>query len=165
VIAFSGIASKLTRLVAQGWLKCDGSPVSRNQYPTLFTAIGTTYGGDGNPNFNLPDLRGFFLRGVNEGTGRDPDASQRLKQGQHPPAPPLGDNVGSWQSGQLVSHQHNWNHFFHVISYGGSDIAVHQPPDSDHLQSHPAQATNDDGGNETRPKNVYVYYLIATGAG
>jgi len=42
-----------------GYLFCNGSPVSRATYPNLFSAIGTTYGaGDGRTTFNLPDLRG-----------------------------------------------------------------------------------------------------------
>lgn len=41
------------------WLICDGSAVSRSLYPSLFAAVGTTYGaGDGSTTFNLPDLRG-----------------------------------------------------------------------------------------------------------
>ena len=47
-----------------GWLKCDGSPISRSTYPGLFAVIGTIYGaGDGSTTFNLPDLRGEFIRG------------------------------------------------------------------------------------------------------
>jgi len=48
----------------QGWLKCDGSAVSRTTYSTLFGVIGTTYGaGDQSTTFNLPDLRNEFIRG------------------------------------------------------------------------------------------------------
>jgi microcystin-dependent protein len=41
-----------------GWMFCDGSilPISENE--TLFQLIGTTYGGDGQVTFGLPDLRG-----------------------------------------------------------------------------------------------------------
>lgn len=47
-----------------GWLTCDGSAVSRASYAALFAVIGTTWGvGDGSTTFNLPDLRGQFLRG------------------------------------------------------------------------------------------------------
>lgn len=48
-----------------GTLYCDGSAVSRTTYAELFSAIGTTYGaGDGSTTFNLPDLRGQFVRGT-----------------------------------------------------------------------------------------------------
>lgn len=47
-----------------GWLVCDGRELSRGQYPDLFAAIGTRYGaGDGLTTFNIPDLRGQFVRG------------------------------------------------------------------------------------------------------
>lgn len=51
--------------IPDGYLLCDGSAVSRTAYPELFAAIGTVWGeGDGSSTFNVPDLRGFFLRGV-----------------------------------------------------------------------------------------------------
>lgn len=47
-----------------GWLAADGTAVSRTTYASLFSAIGTTHGtGDGSTTFNLPDLRGIFVRG------------------------------------------------------------------------------------------------------
>jgi microcystin-dependent protein len=41
-----------------GWMFCDGQPLSISQYSTLFNLIGTTYGGNGTTTFNLPDLQG-----------------------------------------------------------------------------------------------------------
>jgi len=47
-----------------GWLECDGRPVDRTLHADLFAAIGTTFGvGNGSTTFNLPDLRGEFVRG------------------------------------------------------------------------------------------------------
>lgn len=47
-----------------GWALCDGSPVSRTTYATLFAALGVTYGaGDGTTTFNLPNLLGRFVQG------------------------------------------------------------------------------------------------------
>lgn len=55
-----------------GWLKCNGGAVSRTTYSALFAAIGTTFGvGDGSTTFNVPDLRGEFLRGLDDGRGID----------------------------------------------------------------------------------------------
>jgi microcystin-dependent protein len=55
-----------------GYLLCNGAAVSRNIYARLFNAIGTTYGvGDGFFTFNLPDLRGEFIRGWDNGRGVD----------------------------------------------------------------------------------------------
>jgi len=56
-----------------GWLKCDGSAISRSTYSDLFSAIGTSFGvGDGSTTFNLPDLSGRIPVGV--GTGTDDNA-------------------------------------------------------------------------------------------
>lgn len=41
-----------------GWLKCDGSILPISEYEVLFQLIGTTYGGNGQETFALPDLRG-----------------------------------------------------------------------------------------------------------
>jgi microcystin-dependent protein len=47
-----------------GFLKANGAAISRTTYANLFTAIGTTFGvGDGSTTFNVPDLRGYFVRG------------------------------------------------------------------------------------------------------
>jgi phage-related tail fiber protein len=66
-IAYVGMNSTPT-----GWLKANGAAVSRTTYAALFSAIGTTYGtGDGSTTFNLPDLRGEFPRGFDDGRGVD----------------------------------------------------------------------------------------------
>lgn len=71
-----------------GWLECNGSIVSRSVYPDLFGAIGTRYGaGDGSTTFNLPDLRGEFIRGWDNGKGIDP-----------------GRELGSNQEGTSLKH-------------------------------------------------------------
>jgi microcystin-dependent protein len=50
--------------VPQGWFQCNGAAISRTTYVDLFNAIGTVYGtGDGSSTFNVPDLRGQFIRG------------------------------------------------------------------------------------------------------
>lgn len=55
-----------------GWLLCNGAQVSRTTYSDLFAAIGTTFGaGNGSSTFNVPDLRGEFLRGWDGGRGVD----------------------------------------------------------------------------------------------
>ena len=55
-----------------GWLECNGSAVSRTTYSDLFSAVGTSHGtGDGSSTFNVPDLRGEFIRGFDNGKGTD----------------------------------------------------------------------------------------------
>jgi microcystin-dependent protein len=57
VTAFAGSAAPA------GWILCDGRSVSKDTYPALFAVIGTTFGGDGLPNFQVPDLRGRDIIG------------------------------------------------------------------------------------------------------
>lgn len=55
-----------------GYLKANGALVSRTTYAALFASIGTVFGvGDGSTTFALPDLRGEFLRGWDDGRGID----------------------------------------------------------------------------------------------
>jgi microcystin-dependent protein len=86
-----------------GYMVCDGSAVSRTTYAELFALLGTTYGaGDGTTTFNLPDYRGKFLRGHDDGAGNDPDAATRQDRGDGT----VGDNVGTLQDGDMASHLH-----------------------------------------------------------
>jgi microcystin-dependent protein len=52
-----------------GWLFCDGSTLPISEYETLFQLIGTTYGGDGESTFDIPDLRGRVP--IHQGTGSE----------------------------------------------------------------------------------------------
>src|SRR4051794_5716987 len=52
-----------------GWAICDGQVMAISQNDTLFTLIGTTYGGDGQETFNLPDLRGRLPIHAGQGPG------------------------------------------------------------------------------------------------
>jgi microcystin-dependent protein len=54
-----------------GWHFCDGSPMPISENETLFQLIGTTYGGDGQETFNLPNLAGRIpvCAGTNPATG------------------------------------------------------------------------------------------------
>jgi microcystin-dependent protein len=53
----------------EGWALCNGATLSIQQYATLFTLIGTTYGGNGTTTFALPDLRGRVNVSVGQGAG------------------------------------------------------------------------------------------------
>ena len=65
-----------------GFLKADGTAVSRTTYAALFAITGTTYGvGNGSTTFNLPDLRGEFIRGWDDGRGVDASRAFGSAQG------------------------------------------------------------------------------------
>lgn len=81
-----------------GWLKANGAAVSRVAYADLFAVIGETFGsGDGFSSFNLPDLRGEFVRGLDDGRGID-----------------YGRGMGTWQDSQNRSHTHAVNDAGHA---------------------------------------------------
>ena len=54
--------------IPKGYLKANGVSLSTTTYPDLFSAIGYTYGGSGT-SFNVPDLRGEFVRSFDDGRG------------------------------------------------------------------------------------------------
>ncbi|QRC15964.1 tail fiber protein [Klebsiella pneumoniae] len=84
-----------------GWLKANGEAVSRTIYAALFEAIGTTFGiGDGSTTFNLPDLRGEFIRGWDDGRGIDSGRGFGSEQ----PATSLSPYVGA-VNGELIVGQ------------------------------------------------------------
>lgn len=61
-----------TSSAPNGWLKCNGAAISRTSYANLYATIGTTFGtGDGSTTFNLPDLRGEFIRSWSDGRSVD----------------------------------------------------------------------------------------------
>ena len=65
-----------------GWLKANGAAVSRTTYAGLFAVLGTYYGaGDGSTTFNLPDLRGEFIRSYDDRRGVDPGRRNGSWQG------------------------------------------------------------------------------------
>ena len=85
-----------------GWLKANGATVSRTTYAALFSAIGTTYGaGDGSTTFTLPDLRGCFLRMLDDSRGID-----------------AGRVVGSFQ-------EQDWKGFFETNTVQNGTNYVH----------------------------------------
>jgi microcystin-dependent protein len=145
IIAYGGTA------VPTGWFICDGSAVSRTTYATLFAAIGTAWGsGDGSTTFNLPDMRGMFLRGVDGTASVDPDKATRTANNA---GGNTGNNVGSEQSYQVQSHNHTMSNHGNTSNASlGLGSPVYVPSGS--------STTTNTGGNETRPTNVYVYYII-----
>lgn len=135
-----------------GWLKANGAAVSRSTYNVLFAAVGTVFGaGDGSTTFNLPDMRGEFVRGLDDGRGIDP-----------------GRAIGTTQVDAMKSHSHRDNFAFGGAAngtpfnssaytktyYGSGAIEVDGSGTSNGL------STAAVGGTETRPHNVALLYCI-----
>lgn len=67
--------------IPSGWLECNGAAISRTTYASLFNKIGTENGvGNGTTTFNLPDFRGYFIRGWDHGAGRDVDRAAQFDE-------------------------------------------------------------------------------------
>jgi microcystin-dependent protein len=79
-----------------GWLFCDGSLLSIDEYQALYALLGTTYGGDGANNFGLPDLRGRTP--IHQGFGPD---GQNYVIGEQ-----LGDETETLLPNHLPAHTH-----------------------------------------------------------
>ena len=144
-----------------GWLKANGAAVSRTAYAALFAAIGTTYGlGDGRSTFNLPDLRGEFLRGWDDGRGVDSprpmgsaqtDAVRQHYHGIGYISPNNDDGafvVRNWTTAEQQNLQFingNGNSAIRTLS-AGSNLST----------------TNaiDESAGETRPRNIALLAII-----
>ncbi len=121
-----------------GWLKCNGAALNRSSYQELFSKIGTAFGaGNGSTTFNIPDMRGEFLRGWDNGRGVD-----------------AGRVFGSQQGDQIRSHRHNLygDGDFDWTSNNRSGVSGN----GSRVQGHSAYF----GGNETRPRNVSLLFCI-----
>jgi len=122
------------------WLICNGAAVSRATYSDLFTIISTVYGiGDGTTTFNLPDLRGEFIRGFDSGRGVD-----------------SGRTLGSTQTDQFESHRHDIQDIFAAGSPGDQENFV--APNA--TKNRNTATTLNEGGSETRPRNIALNYII-----
>ena len=123
-----------------GWLKADGSLFNRLAYAALFAAIGSLYGaGDGSTTFRLPDLRGQFIRGLDDGAGVDPARVMGSNQAD-------GAKVGLLNDGSIIPANIQFGstgNTFHFVSDGTGLLGRTNSPDT-----------------ETRPKNVALLACI-----
>ena len=151
-----------------GWLLCDGRAFSSNDHPRLFAAIGTAWGAGytnisgvqvkiSGADFNLPDLRGMFLRGVtgNRTDGySDPDVLGRTNVFT---GGATGLNVGSFQTNLFAAHNHALPLGEDSVGQGSGSLIGYVGNGVGGSQS---ANTGLRGGNETRPNNAYVHYIM-----
>ncbi|EFA4198216.1 phage tail protein [Escherichia coli O132] len=137
-----------------GWLKCNGAAFSAEEYPELAKAY---------PTNKLPDLRGEFIRGWDDGRGVD-----------------NGRGLLTLQDGAIVSHNHYWGIWTSrtndqtLESFTGTTILKQIKPLSPAIDfdNYPipnpaiteggvvAATTKPAGANETRPRNVAFNYIV-----
>lgn len=128
-----------------GFLECNGASLLRADYPGLFAVIGAIHGTADGTHFNIPDLRGRFARGYDNGAGNDPDAADRTAANAGGAA---ADNVGSYQADELKAHTH-------------TSAAIGQDASSGVSESMTVTGnTGSTGGDETRPKNISLMFVI-----
>ena len=141
-----------SKTAPDGYMLCNGAAISRTAYADLFTAIGTAFGaGDGSKTFNVPDLRGEFPRGWDNGRGADG-----------------GRVFGSSQNDAFQGHYHAYNlehypygdHNYPTLLEGAlvptvstKGVAIKHPI-SDGQNGTPRI------GPETRPRNVALSFFI-----
>ena len=163
VIAFAGvIEQQATPLWAQGYLLCDGGTLLVSEFYELFLAIGYQYSpaldpGKSDPGtFQLPDLQGTFLRGVDPTGPRgkiDPDnhKDRALRNGT------TGPNVGSVQQSAFQLHEHD---YAPATPSGASEAGDKGTVGPGTSSTSGVVAGPGTSKNETRPINTYVYYII-----
>ena len=158
LIPTGGILYMATNTTPTGYLKCNGAAVSRSTYSALFAVIGTTYGsGNGSSTFNVPDLRGEFVRCFDDSKGTD-----------------SGRTIASFQDENFAEHQHRTSHPSNAPNVGNATDYGTQPPspwngstpgpieyDVSYQNFNSTRPkTTPTGGNETRPRNIALLACI-----
>lgn len=127
-----------------GWLACNGAAVSRSTYSALFSAVSTTYGnGDGSTTFNLPDLRGYFVRG--SGTNSDGTAA---------------GTFGAKQADALKTHTHPYEKNVNTLNAATGATAFNQVWNGFNGNGSDTGNPSTGTSTETRPKNIAMLYCI-----
>lgn len=127
----------------QGWLWCDGSTYNSADYPELASVLGVNSG-----TFSVPDLRGYFIRGLDPTGSVDPQFNRQL---------------GGFQADSLGAHNHTIDAY--RTSATGNTIAI-APEDifvsscCERLLENNSVNLSSGQSNETRPKNVALNYII-----
>tara|TARA_R100001509_G_scaffold21591_1_gene11324 strand:+ start:2750 stop:3886 length:1137 start_codon:yes stop_codon:yes gene_type:complete len=164
--------------VPSGYLECNGAAVSRTTYAALFAVIGTAYGtGNGSSTFNLPDLRGEFIRGFDNGrgidSGRSIASSQSEQNKQH------NHSASSSSSVSPSSHGHSSSKLDNNRVFGfkqtGANIDGETSPfgspgtipgfDISNLVNNTTLTVSTstsigNEGSENRPRNIAMMYVI-----
>ena len=150
-------------LLDAAWLPCDGASYAISEYPELSAALGTAYGSSDPQHFNVPDLRGLFARGCDNGSGRDARVNSRspLMHGGN-----SGNAVGSYQDygtgsphSPIMAKIPKGN-----LGKSSEDAGCAAAPgkwNSEDTPISPGVVTNQRSGDlETRCGNVYTNWII-----
>jgi tyrosinase len=168
--ALVGLAADDALALAPGWLLCDGASYDSTdaRYAPLFAATNVAHGGSGVPDFCVPDLRGWFLRGVADTGSHDPDAETRsvarpdLPSGQQGNA---GNRVGSSQQPATGLPRNQFSTVFPHLPDDGVHCwnSLGRPTGKTNWLGVDVSLTVSGGDNESRPVNTAVDWVIQTG--
>ena len=174
--------------VPTGYLECDGQLLDRSTFAALFNVIGTRYGNTTSSNFRVPDLRGEFIRGYDHGRGidagrgiNDPQGGQN-QQHNHPASSNAsvsdsGHFHHSFRSGNSGNRQHNssltssnfpasgtgaghLNEAYNITSKTSEANVGRTSNENANISVNVNTSTSNDGGNEARPRNIAMLYII-----
>ena len=161
-----------TTTVPSGYLKCNGQAVSRTTYAALFAVIGETWGeGDGTTTFNVPEMRGEFVRGLDDGRGVDSGRNIKDHQGDQNRQHSHSTSVTSTVNDPGHIHQVQYSNSDSgdgVIEESGTGLSGQEPTLSATtgitvnttvtVQNDPISQSQ----VEARPRNVAMLYVIKT---
>lgn len=135
-----------SQLVPNGWLVCDGTSELRATYPALFGAIGVSFGSVDATHFTLPDMRGMFARGYDNGRGVD-----------------VGRVFGTYQPDAMPTHVHSVNlQPLNSADAGGSGKVATGNSAAEGVIP-PFNTSSTGSGTEVIVKNVALTFCIYTG--
>ncbi|MCZ2158153.1 phage tail protein [Bartonella sp. 220] len=156
------IATFAMQEMPNGWLLCDGTAYKRKDYPQLFKAIGDQWGKDSETTFKVPDFRGMFLRGFDNGRGLD--EGRKFADEQQDSFQTHTHDCTIEEAGE---HTHDFQ--YDGVGWSANDIGRRNPsyhysvmagttkPAGVHTHKVTLTAT---GERETRPVNTTVVYAI-----
>ncbi|WP_028582086.1 tail fiber protein [Desulfogranum japonicum] len=152
-----------------GWMEAAGQELDKKLYSELYEVLGDVYRQQSvsDDTFQLPDMRGFFVRGAqNEaiktplGVFNDPDAVSGARLDYttlKPTGSSIVEQVGTLQKHEFAEHSHQINDLTPIMGSdkGPAAQAISTPGGA-------SKSTAVNGGNETRSNNIAMYYLIKT---
>jgi microcystin-dependent protein len=152
-----------TNVCPTGYLECSGQAVSRATYADLFNVLGTSFGaGDGSTTFNLPDLRGEFIRGWDH--GRSIDSGRSFGSSQAATSVFMGDP--SVTAGRIANLYNTSNDNPQTLMSALNGEATTIDPTNIVVLSSAAEATDPvtaiDTTMSVRPRNLALMFIIKT---
>jgi microcystin-dependent protein len=157
------VAANEAVLKQAGWMPCDGSLIAVDQFSDLFAVIGESHGTgvqEGKVCFRVPDLRGLYVRGVNDFSGQDPDAASRRA---HYDGGATGDACGSFQGFATAAPSHP----FTTDSQGAHTHTLANITTSDHYAygggADDKAHTNDGGTTVSASAGVHGHTIVSGG--